>query len=431
MSDIAIQACNLSKRYHLGARPEGDIRDVIAVAARKLVKRLRRSNGGHEDEVDENEFWALKDVSFEVHRGQVLGIIGANGAGKSTLLKVLTRITDPTEGNAKLYGRVGSLLEVGTGFHPELTGHENIYLNGTILGMTKAEISRKYDEIVDFSGIEPFLATPVKRYSSGMRVRLGFAVAAHLEPEILIIDEVLAVGDAAFQEKCLGKMQDIAGAGRTVLFVSHNMNAVQGLCHRAIWLEHGSVRSSGDSRDVVTEYLAETLGSDQILEQVWEDPASAPGDEFVRIHRVALYAEHDDPSAPLTIRTPLRLEFEFWNLKPNSQLYLRFALHNAADIQVFNSTPVSDPNWYGRKLPVGLFRSVCHIPGDLLNDGRHRIHLSVSRDLRINYRMKNVLVFSLLDDADRRGGWYKKWSGVIRPNLHWVTELVDRAAVGV
>jgi lipopolysaccharide transport system ATP-binding protein len=263
MSDVVIRAEDLGKRYLIGHETEREryvaLRDVIARAARNLVKsagdmaRGRQLVAGNEIE----EFWALKDVNFEIRRGEVVGIIGRNGAGKSTLLKILSRITEPTTGRVEILGRVASLLEVGTGFHPELTGRENIFLNGAILGMSRAEIKRKFDEIVDFAEVEKFLDTPVKRYSSGMYVRLAFAVAAHLEPEILIVDEVLAVGDAEFQKKCLGKMKDVAGGGRTVLFVSHNMAAVRALCERAIQLSRGRVIRDAETEVVASEYISE------------------------------------------------------------------------------------------------------------------------------------------------------------------------------
>jgi len=253
MSDVAIRVDGLGKRYRIGGKQQGykTFREAITRTLRAPLDRLaaRRDN-------ESNTFWALKDVSFEVKQGEVLGIIGRNGAGKSTLLKILSRITEPTEGAVYLKGRIGALLEVGTGFHPELTGRENIYLSGTILGMTRAEVTRKFDEIVDFAGVEQFIDTPVKRYSSGMGLRLGFAVAAHLEPEILVVDEVLAVGDAEFQKKCLGKMSDVAGHGRTVLFVSHNMSAVQQLCQKAILLEAGQIRFYNNTYSVVKSYLS-------------------------------------------------------------------------------------------------------------------------------------------------------------------------------
>ena len=268
MSDIAIQVDNLSKQYRIGRSEDGrstygSLRETLADAARAPIRRLRRSSNG--DSKSETDFiWALKDVSFEVKKGEVVGIIGRNGAGKTTLLKVLSRITRPTKGNVRLWGRVGSLLEVGTGFHPELTGRENIYLNGAVLGMGRVEIERKFDEIVDFAEIEQFLDTPVKRYSSGMYMRLAFAVAAHLEPEILLVDEVLAVGDAAFQKKCLGKMGEVAKEGRTVLFVSHNMPAIISLCGISYFLEKGSLAYNGASEDVVGRYLQSMVTKGEI-----------------------------------------------------------------------------------------------------------------------------------------------------------------------
>lgn len=266
MSDTIIRVENLSKKYLIGHQQEGQsgytaLRDVIANGAKSLVKRLQ--NPKSQTQNNKEEFWALKDVSFEVKQGEAIGIIGRNGAGKSTLLKILSRITEPTTGRITIEGRVASLLEVGTGFHPELTGRENIYLNGAILGMTKAEIKRKFDEIVDFAEIEKFLDTPVKRYSSGMYVRLAFAVAAHLEPEILVVDEVLAVGDAAFQKKCLGKMGDVATKeGRTVLFVSHDMPSIQTLCQKVIMLQSGSIKMEGSSNTVISKYLSAGLNFD-------------------------------------------------------------------------------------------------------------------------------------------------------------------------
>jgi lipopolysaccharide transport system ATP-binding protein len=255
MTDLAVKVESLSKRYRIGTRKErhDTLRDQIVSNLRSLFGRsLASQQAGASDSI-----WALKDVSFEVKQGEVLGIIGRNGAGKSTLLKILSRITEPTSGRVEIDGRIASLLEVGTGFHPELTGRENVYLNGTILGMKRAEINRKFDEIVAFAGIEQFLDTPVKRYSSGMYVRLAFAVAAHLEPEILIVDEVLAVGDAGFQRKCLSKMQDVAKSGRTVLFVSHNLAAMQALCTRGLFLSEGRVKLDGPIADAVKQYVNE------------------------------------------------------------------------------------------------------------------------------------------------------------------------------
>src|SRR5688572_19094667 len=276
-----IRVENLGKQYTIGAKsePYTTLRESLVRAARKPLDMVRR-NGKAEN----TKFWALKDVSFDVMPGEVVGIIGRNGAGKSTLLKVLSRITEPTTGRVELYGRVGSLLEVGTGFHPELTGRENIFLNGAILGMRREEINKKFDEIVDFAEIEEFLDTPVKRYSSGMYVRLAFAVAAHLEPEILVVDEVLSVGDAQFQKKCLGKMREVSEHGRTVLFVSHDMQAVARLCSRIIWFQDGTKREDGKSESIIGSYLRErtTTGS----ERIWGDGANAPGTDVARLRKV-------------------------------------------------------------------------------------------------------------------------------------------------
>src|SRR5439155_4099041 len=280
LMSVAISAEGLSKQYRIGQfRPAyGTLRD-------SLVNSYRRLRTGHLHEPPQ-KIWALRDVSFEARDGEVLGIIGPNGAGKSTLLKILSRITTPTEGRAEIRGRVGSLLEVGTGFHPELTGRENIFLNGSILGMTRREIARNFDAIIEFSGVEKFIDTPVKRYSSGMYVRLAFSVAAHFEPEIMIVDEVLAVGDADFQRRSMGRMESIGDSGRTVIFVSHNLQGILQLCDRAILLEKGHVVRSGATPDVVAYYEQQTIGMGP--EVAWTDPATAPGDELVRLESVRI-----------------------------------------------------------------------------------------------------------------------------------------------
>jgi len=371
-----------------------------------------------------NTIWALKDVSFEVKRGEAVGIIGRNGSGKTTILKILSRITAPTEGCVEICGRVGSLLEVGTGFHPELTGRENIYLNGAVIGMKKAEVERKFDEIVAFAEIEKFLDTPVKRYSSGMYVRLAFAVAAHLQPEILIVDEVLAVGDAAFQKKCLGKMSNVASEGRTVLFVSHNMIAVQSLCDRVIWLQDGKVIRDGHARQVVSSYL-KTYSSSS-TEQIWTDIATAPGNEAVRIRRASVRPESGGSSDPITIQTPFVMEFEYWNLQPDARLNVSFVLYNEEGVIALHTAPIKEPKWHGQPFPVGLFRSVCHVPGDLLNEGTYRVQLWVTKDEGIGvYKHDDILLFELTDVTERRGSWYGKWPGVVRPDLLWSTEFIE------
>lgn len=433
---------NLSKRYRIGAKEHGDktfrevITDAFSAPIRNLnrLKKLTRFNDSETSRSNSNSIsrarrpagddiiWALKDVSFEVKQGEILGIIGRNGAGKSTLLKILSRITEPTTGDVKIYGRISSLLEVGTGFHPELTGRENIFLNGAILGMRKQEIKRKFDEIVAFAETEKFIDTPVKHYSSGMYVRLAFAVAAHLEPEILLVDEVLAVGDVAFQKKCLGKMSSVAEEGRTVLFVSHNMAAMQSLCGRALWLDKGKVVKDGSPGQVVTSYLTTSFSA--MTEQVWENIERAPGNDKVRLHRVCVRPKNGSPEDPITVQTPIVFEFEFWNLRPSVCLNLSLLLINREGINVLNTFPVNEPVWNGRPFPKGLFRSVCYIPGDLLNDGTYRLLLFVVKDQGIViYRHEDILVFDVID-VERQVKWYGKWDGVVRPTLEWKTELL-------
>src|SRR5579864_5339919 len=314
MTDVAIRCEGLAKQYRIGERERySTLRDAIANAFTSPRRRLRSATRHSSNSSEDLNFWALKDVSFEIKRGEVLGIIGRNGAGKSTLLKILARITEPTSGYADTWGRVGSLLEVGTGFHPELTGRDNIFLNGAILGMRRFEIARKFDEIVAFAEVEKFIDTPVKRYSSGMYVRLAFAVAAHLEPEILFVDEVLSVGDAAFQKKCLGKLGNVSREGRTIVFVSHNMTALQRLCTRVVWLDHGQVIEAGDAGDIIGHYLQTNAVAN--LESVWEDNMTAPGNERVRLRSVRVLPQ-TDPGEPITVHTALRIEFSYFNFVP-------------------------------------------------------------------------------------------------------------------
>lgn len=423
MSDPVIRVEDLSKQYTIGTGryPHDTLREQLTASLRALFQRNGRPRP-HRATI-----WALKDVSFEVSEGEVVGIIGRNGAGKSTLLKILSRITEPTSGYAKIHGRVGSLLEVGTGFHPELTGRENIYLNGAILGMKKAEIDRKFDEIVAFAEIDKFLDTPVKHYSSGMYVRLAFGVAAHLEPEILIVDEVLAVGDVQFQKKCLGKMQDASQSqGRTVLFVSHNMEAIQSLCNRAIWLDQGQMMAEGRPTSVVSHYLHLQTSSSGLTEQVWNDGTTAPGNDKIRLHRVCVRPEDGEPSDPITMRTPIIMEFEFWNLVQGAHLHLNFQLITDQGIVAFASNPTDQSGWHGNPSPMGLFCSKCYIPGDLLKSGRYRVLLSIIKDdYYILYQYQDILVFDVQDAVELRRGWYGEMVGAVRPLLKWSTELIE------
>jgi lipopolysaccharide transport system ATP-binding protein len=343
-----------------------------------------------------------------------VGIIGRNGAGKSTLLKILSRITEPTTGRVRLKGRVASLLEVGTGFHPELTGRENIYLNGAVLGMMRQEIDRKFDEIVAFAEVEKFLDTPVKRYSSGMYVRLAFAVAAHLEPEILVVDEVLAVGDAAFQKKCLGKMGDVASKeGRTVLFVSHNMTAVQSLCQKGIWLNDGSIVEINSIEKAVSGYLQ--IGCIYQLEKKWLAIETAPGNDEVRLHYVKLVSKDD--SQEITVNSALSLIVEFWNFSENAQLNLSLNLFDTQEVHIFNS--FSEP----QILSKGLIQVTCHIPGGLLNDETYKIEVMIVKNCQIVLAYKDIIVFEV-GEKDRDASWLGKWPGVVRPKLEWEVSLM-------
>lgn len=426
MSDIVIEVDNLSKHYRLGviggkrlvddvsrqwARLTGKPDPLSKIGASPNVK-----SNGH-DSSNADELWALRNVSFDVHEGEVLGIIGRNGAGKSTLLKVLSRVTAPTHGEVRVKGRIASLLEVGTGFHPELTGRENVFLNGAILGMTKAEIRSKFDEIVEFAEVSKFIDTPVKRYSSGMYVRLAFAVAAHLEPEILIVDEVLAVGDAEFQKKCLGKMGDVASEGRTVLFVSHNMVAVQTLCRRAILLKEGQLTGQGEPADMITEYLQGFTIQDQVSE--WEAPESAPGNDVLKIKSVKIVPEDDQEDGLISMQDQVNIETEFWSMLPERTVHLTYHLLNEQGIVVF--TTWSSPTKYD----PGVYRSVFQIPGGLLNSGIYHLKLLiVENGARATYTNNGIASFSVVDVSARGGAYMGKEPGVVQPVLQWRTESV-------
>ncbi len=418
-----IEVENISKLYHLGLigattlhdsldrwwyKMRGKEDELKKIGAKHLMIEPNDPQAGPEP----NTIWALKDVSFSVKQGEIIGIIGKNGAGKSTLLKILTRITDPTSGRAIMRGRVASLLEVGTGFHPELTGRENIYLNGAILGMRKLEIDKKFDEIVDFSGVEKFIDTPVKRYSSGMYVRLAFAIAAHLEPEILLVDEVLAVGDVEFQKKCLGKMKDVAAGGRTVLFVSHNMIAIKSLCNRSILIDKGKTIIDGDTQNVVNRYLKNDATS-SILEHIWKNIETAPGNDKVRVHKARLTIDGEGKDNIIRVDTPLKLEFEFWNIV--SDIELNFSLH----LQSMEGVSILSTPSRAIICTSGILRGVCHIPANFLNNVKYRIMLLIVKDeFSIIYQHDDILIFEV-QDIERENSWYGKWTGLVRPDLKW------------
>ncbi|GAB5414322.1 MAG: ABC transporter ATP-binding protein [Congregibacter sp.] len=378
MSEIAISVEGLSKAYRLGVKedkPETLVQALGSTLTAPLrnFRRLRRLDTFESNDDSEGLLWALKDVSFQVEQGEVVGFVGRNGAGKSTLLKILSRIAEPTSGRVEINGRVSSLLEVGTGFHQELTGRENVYMNGTILGMKKSEIDAKFDEIVEFSGVERFLDTPVKRYSSGMKVRLAFSVAAHLEPEILIVDEVLAVGDADFQKKCLGKMQDLSGGGRTVLFVSHNMGAVQSLCSRALALRSGGIVDDGVPASVVSSYLALTKQSQE--ERFAEDNPEREGTGGARFEMVTMCDENDIDLKQCLSGDDLRLVFQYRVSAQLDGLALRLAVVTDTGIPVFNIS--SDLNDFGAPQAPGLHNVECFIPRFQLVEGAYRINVRI------------------------------------------------------
>jgi lipopolysaccharide transport system ATP-binding protein len=428
-----IQVSNLSKIYRLGEIGTGTLsRDLErwykmrirgqADPFLKIGETNQRDKKGVSDVV-----YALRDINFEVQQGEALGIIGKNGAGKSTLLKILSRVTSPTTGKINIKGRVASLLEVGTGFHPELTGRENIYLNGAILGMRKKEITRKLDEIIDFSGVERYIDTPVKRYSSGMYVRLAFAVAAHLESEILIVDEVLAVGDFEFRKKCLGKMQDVSQTGRTVLFVTHDMGSISNLCSKTIWLDSGNIHTIGDSKDMISQYVS----SGAILggEVIWSDMGSAPGNENVRL-MAARIKSNSKITADIMIDNEIRIEIDYWNLKDGAVLFSNMHLWDKMNDLVLASANMPsaslsiDP-WVEKPQPQGLYRSVCVIPANFLNSEHYSIGVGIQND-RLEWQVwqQNLLSFEVHETGEMKKEYMGYWGGVVRPKFNWITKYL-------
>jgi lipopolysaccharide transport system ATP-binding protein len=416
---LAIVAEGLSKRYRIGELQAGygTLRESIARGAKRLA--------GREHHHHRQEIWAIEDVSFEVEEGEVLGVIGSNGAGKSTLLRVLTRITSPTAGRAEIRGRVGSLLEVGTGFHPELTGRENIYLNGSILGMKRREIRGRLDEIVEFSGIEKFLDTPVKRYSSGMYVRLAFSVAAHLEPQILLVDEVLAVGDAEFQRRCLGRMEDFSQSGRTVLFVSHNMQAITQLCDRAILLKEGSVQLDGPSSQVVARYLQDHAGTGS--ERRWPDLADAPGNDVVRIRSVRVVNDDGELSEFIDVRRQMGVELAFTVLREGPAIVPKIKLIDEQGQVSFNAIDTSE-RWHAPS-PPGDYAVTAWIPGNFLNEGLVLVDVGVVELGTVRFRhhagVKEAVSFHVQDPCEgdsARGDFLGQWKGAVRPMLEWTCQ---------
>ena len=417
MTDLAIRVTDLGKRYRIGQAAAGyrTLRDSLASAAGSIGRRCARPAA--------KTIWALRHVTFDVGRGQVLGIIGRNGAGKSTLLKILSRVTEPTEGQAEIHGRVGSLLEVGTGFHPELSGRENIYLNAAILGMKRREIDRRFDEIVAFAEVDPFLDTPVKHYSSGMYLRLAFAVAAHLDPEILVVDEVLAVGDAEFQRKCLGKMDSVAQEGRTVLFVSHNMSAILRLTQETIVVEGGGIALRAPSPEAVDHYLAAGLA--EAGERRWDGDPRA--DQAAPFRPIALRVRDGSGRvAPqVASTTPFEIEFEYALAQDIVGLRTGVYLSTSRGEPVLTSFDADDPEVFEqvRLRRAGRYVSRCRVPRDLLNEGVFSLGVNASAfRVRSYFTDERALTFSV-DGAGSPGShWPEARPGPVRPALEWHIE---------
>ena len=429
LNDVAITVENVSKRYLVGhnAARDTNFREVLARNARNLARKTHDMITGRQivqgDQVE--EFWALKDVSFEIEKGDRVGIIGRNGAGKSTLLKILSRITDPTKGRIRIAGRTASLLEVGTGMHVELSGRENIFLNGAILGMTRGEIVKKFDEIVAFAGVERFLDTPVKRYSSGMYVRLGFAIAAHLEVEILIVDEVLAVGDSQFQKKCLGKMEEIGRGGRTILFVSHNMAMINSLCDKAMQLENGALRAFGPTGHVILGYA--TSGETSPAAVNYRNNSRRIGDEYAQFLSADVRNDHGVPVSEVEINRPFSVRMEYRITSNADRIFVpNFHFHCQDDSLAFVTAAVN-----AKKLAPGDYSAECHVPANFVNDGLYSIRIALSSfesgDL-VHFDEKGAIVLSVRDPIEgivTRVGYSGLMPGAVRPLLPWTLKPID------
>ena len=410
MPDPIIEVNKVSKLYAISGPASGSLRQDLK---RVWLSAFGKENKFFQSTPANNKpttLRALNDVSFAVQEGEILGIIGPNGAGKSTLLKILSRIVLPTEGYIRGRGKISSLLEIGTGFHYELSGRENIFLSGYMLGMKKQEIYKRFDEIVEFSGVEAFLDTPVKRYSSGMYVRLAFAVAAHLEPDILIVDEVLAVGDAEFQRKCMGKMKEVSSTkGRTILFVSHNMQAVTNLCTNALLLQKGQITATGTPAQVVNRYFS--AFKNQLWKREWAIGEEAPGNEFIRMQSVEIIPELQEGMNQVDIRTPITVRFRFYNHAPGVMLATGLHLFTITDECIFDVS--SSPAAHG----AGLIEATCTIPGNFLNDGAYYFSIIFVKDTSNPlFYFENCLQFDV-EDYRENMAWFGKWRGYVRPQF--------------
>ena len=419
---LAISVENVSKKFRLGTFGEHHrLTEAISDGFKALLSGNFKTLTG-----DTREFWALENISFKVLKGEVVGIIGHNGAGKSTLLKILSRIVTPTKGRIGVRGRIGSLLEVGTGFHPELTGRENIYLNGAILGMKRSEIRNRFDQIVEFAEVGQFLDTPVKRYSNGMIVRLGFSVAAHMEPDVLIIDEVLSVGDQSFQDRCMGKATELGNQGRAILVVSHNLAAISNICCRALLMDHGSIVLDGPPKQVIEHYLkGMQVDTGKV---VWE-PATAPASSQIRLHSIGVRNVHSLTSNnQVDIDQPIAIEIEYEVLCEGAINTVQLHLKDENGVFVLSSANAPSMNLaidqtYGKPLPLGFYRAECVLPANFLNDSRYVLNLFLGPEIgKPTIQCHNVLAFRVLDTGAMRKEYLGSWYGpAIRPRLAWST----------
>jgi lipopolysaccharide transport system ATP-binding protein len=427
MAPVAIDVQNLGKRFRIrGSGPAyATLSDTLSYLARAPLRFLRKEPSPEPQRM----FWALRDVSFQVRAGEAVGLIGRNGAGKSTLLKILSSVTEPTEGRAAIWGTMGALLEVGTGFHPELTGRENVFLNGAILGMKRAEVARRFDEIVAFAELEKFIDTPAKHYSSGMYTRLAFAVAAHLETRILFVDEVLAVGDAEFQRRCLRKMEEVGAEGRTVVFVSHDMAAVNRLCTRALLLDHGTVVADGGAAEVVHRYLRGGAQHGAAVRE-WPTLAAAPGDDVAKLRAVRVLDENGAPTPEVDIRRPVLIQVDFWNLRPEQQPSVNLHLFNDEGTCLFVTNDFNTDMWKAGPRDKGLVRSTCRIPGNFLAEGVVMVHAAIStyRRVTVHALERDAVTFTIVDRSNgdgARGPYAGPLPGVVRPMLGWELQTID------
>lgn len=424
MSEHAIEVKGISKAYQLH---QPNILQQLKRYGKHVVETCTHFRSSHSVQTDQHNkglFWALNNINFEIKTGDVVGIIGHNGAGKSTLLKILSRITAPTHGEITIRGEIGSILEVGTGFNPQLTGRDNIYLSASILGMDYNTIRKRFDEIIDFASIPPqFINVPVKFYSSGMYMRLAFAVASHLKHEILLIDEALAVGDENFQKKCTGRLQQEASSGRTVLFVSHNMASIQSLCNKTILLEKGRISAIGKPNEIVQKYYEKNSTLQQ--EQAWKDIHNAPGNHLYRIKAVRILDKNHTPQARIMNSSSCCVEIEYWITAENIKAGATIMLHTSTGICVFSTVSNHEKTWHNRKRAKGLYRSRCTIPADLLIAGNYYATIMLWSEGYLDpFKIERAIEFEVYDSGKLRGDYFGGWDGVIQPRLEWVCDKI-------